>query len=85
MVSADSGMFARLESKLDRVSGDLGTVREQLAGMSERFAPRGDVANLNTRIALLERDNRRLMAVVGGALVTSAGSVATVLAPFFSG
>lgn len=85
MMAVDSGIWQRFDDKLDRLSGELTTVREQLAAMAERFTPRSDTAQLSERVATLESDTRRLLAIVSAVGTVAVGSGATLIAQIFGG
>lgn len=84
MSPADSGAWARLEHKLDRVSEDVAALSERVAIATERFAPRTDVAALSERVAVLEADARKLFGAIAAVGSIAAGAAATAIVQLVS-
>jgi uncharacterized protein YccT (UPF0319 family) len=85
MAGPDTGVFHRVETKLDRLVEEHARTREQLATMAERFAPRADVGALSERVAVVESDARKLLGIVAAVGTIAAGAAATGIAQLFGG
>lgn len=81
----DTGVFHRVETKLDRLVEEHARTREQLAAMAERFAPRADVGALSERVAVVESDARKIIGAVAAVATIATGAAATAVVQLFGG